>query len=84
MRVNELIDILRDQPPDAEVELAVVSPLTDDESVTVDRYPIDGVFPWQGDIPDDEGVWLIGGAPDDVDALLDSLEQDEPEGPGAD
>ena len=26
MRVRELIDILRDQPPDAEVELAVVAP----------------------------------------------------------
>ena len=37
MRVSELIDILRNQPPDAEVELAVVSPLTDDDNVTVDR-----------------------------------------------
>ncbi len=82
MRVSELIDILRDQPPDAEVELAVVSPLTDDDNVTVDRYPVDGVFPWQSDDPDDEGVWLIGGAPDDVDALLDSLEQDTPEDSG--
>ena len=64
--------------------ILAASALTDDDNVTVDRYPVDGVFPWQGDDPDDEGVWLIGGAPDDVDALLDSLEQDAPENPAAD
>ena len=46
MHVRELIDILSDQPPDAEVELAVVAPVDDDsEDITVDRYPVDGVLP---------------------------------------
>ena len=61
MRVNELIDILRDQPPEAEVELAVVAPVDDDEEdITVDRYVIEGVLPWidaeedEDDTTDDE------------------------------
>lgn len=88
MRVNELIDILRDQPPTAEVELAVVAPVGDDaEDITVDRYMIDGVLPWAepgaddaDDIdvePSDEEItiWLVGGQDDDVDAFLDAIEQ---------
>jgi len=77
MLVSELIDILRDQPADAEVELAVVAPVSDDaEDITVDRYAVDGVLPW--DDGDDEGVviWLIGGEDADVDAFLDAVEQD--------
>ena len=31
MLVSELIDILRDQPGDAEVEIAVVAPVGDDD-----------------------------------------------------
>ena len=39
MRVSELLEMLRDQPPDAEVELAVVAPVDDThEDITVDRY----------------------------------------------
>ena len=54
MRVSELIDMLKDQPPDAEVELAIVAPLTDDEDdITVDRYSVEGMLPWQDE--DDEG-----------------------------
>jgi hypothetical protein len=61
MRVNELIDILRDQPAEAEVELAVVAPVEDDaDDITVDRYVIDGVLPWidADDEPslDDDGI----------------------------
>lgn len=77
MRVRELIEILNDQPPEADVELAVISPVSDDvEDITVDRYPVDGVLPWDDD--DDEGIviWLIGGEDDDVDAFLDAVEQD--------
>ncbi|MFV0308080.1 MAG: hypothetical protein ACK5OX_10105 [Desertimonas sp.] len=82
MNVRELIDILRDQPPEADVELAVIAPVSDDsEEITVDRYPVDGVLPWDDD--DDEGIviWLIGGEDADVDAFLDAVEQtatDEP------
>jgi len=76
MRVRELIDILRDQPPDAEVELAVVAPVEDDsEDITVDRYSVEGVLPW--DDEGDEGVviWLVGGEDDDVDSFLDAIDE---------
>jgi hypothetical protein len=70
MRVNELIDILRDQPPEAEVELAVVAPVDDEaEDITVDRYVIEGVLPWV-DADEEE---------DDDDAADDGAE-DDPEG----
>ena len=45
MRVSELIDMLKDQPPDAEVELAIVSPVNEDEDdITVDRYTVEGML----------------------------------------
>ena len=88
MRVRELIDILKDQPPDAEVELAVVAPVDpDDDDITVDRYSVEGVMPWHDDDadPDDDGdgitVWLVGGEDDDVEAFLDTL--DSMQGDGA-
>jgi hypothetical protein len=73
MRVSELIDILSDQPPDAEVELAVISPVDEStEDITVDRYFVDGVLPWHDgdrtdngaddaadDHSDDDGEWSI-------------------------
>mgnify|MGYP001544175043 CR=1 FL=1 len=53
MRVHELIDILSDQPADAEVEWAVIAPGDGaSEDLTVDRYVGDGVRPWQ-DAEDD-------------------------------
>ncbi len=86
MRVHELIDILNDQPPDAEVELAVIAPVEDSsEDITVDRYFVDGVLPWQ-DAEDDDGseigegeytIWLVGGEEGDVNAFLDAIEQPE-------
>lgn len=81
MNVRELIDILTDQPPDAEVELAVIEPLeTESDDITVDRYPVDGVLPWTDD--DDEGLvsWLIGGEDADVDAFLDAVNKTPPDG----
>ena len=68
MRVSELIEMLKDQPPDAEVELAVVAPIVDDddEDITVDRYSVEGMLPWRDE--DEEGneedvvVWLVGGS----------------------
>ena len=76
MRVSELIDMLRDQPPDAEVELAVIAPVADDsEDITVDRYSVEGMLPWTDD--DDELViWLVGGEDDDVEAFHDAIESD--------
>ena len=83
MRVHELIDILTDQPPDADVELAVIAPVDEtSDDITVDRYFVDGVLPWQ-DAVDDEGaeadgeltIWLVGGEEPDVNAFLDAIEQ---------
>ena len=80
MRVSELIEMLKDQPPDAEVELAVVAPVGDDEDedITVDRYSVEGMLPWRDE--DEEGneedvvIWLVGGEDDDVEAFLDAIE----------
>jgi len=80
MRVSELIEILKDQPPDAEVELAIVAPVVDEnDDITVDRYSIEGMLPWQDDEPDEDNedgltIWLVGGEDDDVDAFLDAIE----------
>ena len=48
MLVHELIDMLKDYPADQEVELVIVAPVGDneDDDITVDRYPIDGIMPW--------------------------------------
>ena len=47
------------------------NPLT---QITVDRYSVEGVLPWEDE--GDEGVviWLVGGEDDDVDAFLDAIE----------
>ncbi|HVE17544.1 MAG TPA: hypothetical protein VNB52_00590 [Ilumatobacteraceae bacterium] len=80
MRVSELIEILKDQPPDAEVELAIVAPVVDEnDDITVDRYSVEGMLPWQDDEPDEDNedgltIWLVGGEDDDVDAFLDAIE----------
>ena len=80
MRVSELIEILQDQPPDAEVELAIVAPVDDEnDDITVDRYSVEGMLPWQDDEPDEDNedglvIWLVGGEDDDVDAFLDAIE----------
>ncbi len=84
MRVHELIDILSDQPPDAEVELAIIAPVDgESDDITVDRYFVDGVLPWQdsedddgAEIEDDElSIWLVGGVEGDVNAFLDAIEK---------
>lgn len=85
MRVSELIDMLKDQPPDAEVELAVVAPIVDDDDddITVDRYSVEGMLPWRDE--DEEGnaedvvIWLVGGEDDDVEAFLDAIEHHDDE-----
>ena len=80
MRVSELIEILKDQPPEAEVELAIVAPVVDEnDDITVDRYSVEGMLPWQDEEPDEDNedgltIWLVGGEDDDVDAFLDAIE----------
>lgn len=88
MRVRELIDILNDQPPDAEIELAVVAHVDEEaDDITVDRWSIEAVVPWddereavasEEDETDNVTVWLVGGEEDDVDAFLDAVEPAEP------
>ena len=78
MRVSELIEILKDQPQDAEVELAVVAAvIDDDDDITVDRYSVEGMLPWTDDDSEDVVIWLVGGEEDDVDAFLDAIEEDD-------
>lgn len=61
-RVRELIDILKDQPPEAEVELAVVAPVDEhSDDITVDRYSVEGMLPWTDDDSDEMVIWLVGG-----------------------
>lgn len=85
MRVGELIEMLKDQPLDADVELAFVSPVDDeqDEEVTVERYSIEGILPWCDEDEDgneeDVVIWLVGGEDDDVEAFLDAIEHHEDE-----
>ena len=77
MRVSELIDMLRDQPPDAEVELAVVAPVEEDsEDITVDRWSVEGMLPWSDEDSDELVIWLVGGEDDDVEAFLDAIEHE--------
>lgn len=81
MRVNELIDILSDYPPEMEVELAIVAPDKDtEEDIAVDRYVLDGVMPWDETTDDgpESSVWLIGGEESDVEAFLDAIEIETP------
>jgi hypothetical protein len=78
MRVSELIDFLRDQPGDAEVELAIVAPVDEaSDDITLDRYSVEGVLPWDGDDDEDLVIWLVGGEDDDVEAFLDAIEDDD-------
>lgn len=80
MRVSDLIDMLKDQPQDAEVELAIVAPVMDDEEfISVDRYSVEGMLPWEDDEDGDQElvIWLVGGEADNVSAFLDAIEEGE-------
>ena len=62
MLVRELIDILNDQPPDSEVELAIIAPIEEEaDDITVDRYSVEGILPWDehAGAPAEDGTWLI-------------------------
>lgn len=79
MKVRELIDILNEHDPDAEVELAVVAPVEENtDDITVDRYSVEGVMPWEDEDADGgPTVWLVGGEDDDVDAFIDAIEDQD-------
>jgi hypothetical protein len=75
VRVDKLIEILRRYPTDLEIELAVVAPPEGDD-LEIDRYSVEGVLEWE----DEEGtscVWLVGGEAENVDAFLDTIEDEE-------
>ena len=78
MNISELMDILKDLDPDTAVEMAIIAPVVDEsDEITVDQYPVEGVLP--RDPADHDGelvVWLIGGAPQDVDEFIDAVEDD--------
>ncbi|HRD99970.1 MAG TPA: hypothetical protein PLV68_01655 [Ilumatobacteraceae bacterium] len=83
MRVRELIDFLREQSPDAEVEMAIVAPVSDDsDEITVDRFSIDVMVPEDRVrtlVDDDSGdealIWLVGGEEDDIDWFLEAADE---------
>jgi hypothetical protein len=85
VNVRELIEILKDYPADTEIEMGIIAPVTDEDQIAVDRYPIEGVLPWEDDHPGDgdgDGepvLWLIGGEEDDVEAFLDAIDDDDTE-----
>ena len=62
MRVGELIEILKDQPPEAEVELAIVAPVGDEkEDITVLEIPFANALRMisSGEIQDAKTVILL-------------------------
>ena len=71
--------MLKDYPADQEVELVIVAPVGDneDDDITVDRYPIDGIMPWDDEDTKETVIWLIGGDEEDVEAFLDAMEDDD-------
>jgi hypothetical protein len=76
MRITQLIDILRDYPPDWEVRTALVAPVEpDDVNITVDHYSIEGAMPWKDDELDQTFLWLVSGEDDNVEAFLDTVDE---------
>ena len=68
MRISELIDILRDKPSDADVEIAFVTPVDDDANeIVVNHFEVAAIFS-----PSEDSVLLISGEDDDVDELIDA------------
>ncbi|MBL6635340.1 MAG: hypothetical protein ISP35_04030 [Ilumatobacteraceae bacterium] len=68
--MSELIDILRDKPSDAEIEIAFVTPVDDDANeIVVNHFEVSAIFSATDDI-----VLLISGEDADVDELIDALE----------
>ena len=78
MRIAELLDILRDYPPEWEVELAVIAPVEDESpQILIDHYSVEAVLAWQDDGSDEKLLWLVGGEDDNVDAFLDEYDTED-------
>lgn len=84
MNVAELIEILRGYDPETEVEIALANPADGETQIAVDRYPVDAIVDWE-DVEDEDGnpidptlvIWLIAGEEDDVEALIDTMQDDD-------
>ena len=77
MLVRELIDFLRLQNPDAEVDITVVQPDEEDEnSLDVLHVALMHVLTVPDDETDEEFVWLIGGEEADVEDFIDAISGD--------
>lgn len=78
MLVRELIDFLRLQNPDAEVDLAVVQPdEEDDNSLDVLHMALQHVLTVPDDETGEEFVWLVGGEAGDVEDFIDAISGDD-------
>lgn len=81
MTAAELIEVLSELDPEAEVLLAIVSRSEEDEDeLATDLYPIGGIIPLEeGEDEEEEGptVWLVGGEDDDVEALFEGIEEED-------
>lgn len=74
MRADELIEILKELPGDANVVIAVVDPVdTEAEEISLKRFDLDVLLP---DAEDGE-AWLVVGEEADLDAFLDAIDSDE-------
>ena len=84
MKVRELLEVLRDYPPDLDVELVIVCPVDQPgDPVEVDRYSVGAVLTWEDDDdPDAEGelAWLVGGEDTDIEAFVEATGLDDHEG----
>jgi hypothetical protein len=73
MRADELIEILKELPADAEVVIAVVEPVEDDsEEISLKRYDLDLLLPEA----EDGEAWLVVGEEADLDAFLDAIDSE--------
>jgi uncharacterized Zn finger protein len=74
MRADELIQILKELPADAEVVIAVVEPVDNDaDEISLKRYDLDVLLPEA----EDGEAWLVVGEEADLDAFLDAIDGDD-------
>jgi hypothetical protein len=74
MRADELIEILKELPGDANVVIAVVDPVdTDSEEISLKRFDLDVLLPEA----EDGEAWLVVGEEADLDAFLDAIDGDD-------
>lgn len=80
MLVRDLIDFLKIQDPDLEVQITLVGTDPDDENtLDVSTFPVAQVIYLPEDEEEDEPgvVWLVGGEDEDVEDFLDTISGDD-------